>query len=201
MKKILDKVFYIAVKTLIRIIMFLFFRVQPRGRENIPKEGSFIIVANHASYLDPVAVQMVFMKNISWVTKKEVYAIKAFRFIHYLCKSIMVNGAIDAVINAIEEGRVVGVFPEGGRSMDGKMRDGDVGVAIMALKTGRPILPIGIKGSYEAFGSNMKLPRPHPITIIIGKSFSFEKVDKEEIEDSVLQDKKQYIMQKIGELL
>ncbi len=201
MKKILVNIIYVALKALTRFLMFLFFRVHAQGKENIPKDESFIIVANHSSYLDPVAVHMVFRKNISWITKKEIYDIKALKFIHYLCRTIKVNGAIDAAIDAINEGRIVGVFPEGGRSKDGSLRDGDVGAAIMALKTGMSILPIGIKGAYQAFGTGMKFPKPHPITINIGKIFSFEKVGKEEIEDSVLQDKKQYIMQRIEELL
>ncbi|MFH1752579.1 MAG: lysophospholipid acyltransferase family protein [Candidatus Omnitrophota bacterium] len=201
MKKILFKALYVVLKALVWLTTFIFFRITARGRENIPKKGPFIIVANHSSYLDPIAVQMVFSQKISWVTKKEVYNIKLIRPIHHICRSIVVNGAVDAAIDALNEGRVVGVFPEGGRSRDGKLRSGDVGAAIMALKTGMQVLPIGIKGAYEAYGAHMKRPRAHPIDINIGKSFSFDRVDKEKIESSVLQEKKERIIRKIGELL
>jgi 1-acyl-sn-glycerol-3-phosphate acyltransferase len=139
--------------------------------------------------------------DINWVARKDVINKIYLKPLHYLWKSIPVNGAVDKAVAALEEGRNVGIFPEGTRTHDGRMKDGDTGVAVMALKTGKTIVPVCLKGSYEAFGRDKLFPRPHQLIVRIGKPFSFEKIDKEEIEESILEEKKNQIMDRLKELL
>jgi 1-acyl-sn-glycerol-3-phosphate acyltransferase len=172
------------------------------GADNIPKRGPFIVAANHASFIDPLVLQMAIPINVSWITKKAVYHNKALWLIHRLCRSIPVNGALDTAITAlVDEGRVVGIFPEGTRSKDGLMKQADFGVAILALRSGSPVLPAGIMGSYEAFGPHAVFPKPRRVTVRIGRPFSFERCDSDEIDENVLTHSRDRVMDNIKRLL
>jgi 1-acyl-sn-glycerol-3-phosphate acyltransferase len=83
--------------------------------------------------------------------------------------------ALQAGIDALRAGELVGIFPEGTRSPDGRLYRGKTGVARMALEARVPIVPVAIQGTYEAWPYHRKLPKPGRVTIIIGTPLSFER--------------------------
>ena len=78
-------------------------------------------------------------------------------------------GALKKTIAALEGDAVVILFPEGTRSMDGHLQPAKSGVGMIACKTGVPVVPARIFGSFEAFGRNAKYPTPHPVSYVIGR--------------------------------
>jgi 1-acyl-sn-glycerol-3-phosphate acyltransferase len=76
--------------------------------------------------------------------------------------------AVTAAVQAVHSGRLVGIFPEGTRSPDGRLHRGKTGVARMALASGAPVVPVGITGTDRALPRGSKLPRPHPVRIAFG---------------------------------
>lgn len=80
------------------------------------------------------------------------------------------NGSVGKAIVLLEKGGVVGVFPEGTRSPDGKLGEGRKGVAVMALMAGVPVIPCGITGAFEAYPRDAAFPRPFPVKVSIGKA-------------------------------
>ena len=98
------------------------------------------------------------------------------------------NGSVGEAAYLLEKGEAIGVFPEGTRSLDGKLSAGKRGAAIMALKTGTAVVPCAVRGAFKAFPRNAILPKPHPVRISIGAVIKFEKIEipDEETIDSAL---------------
>lgn len=98
------------------------------------------------------------------------------------------NGSVGKAVNMLEKGEAIGVFPEGTRSLDGKLGAGKRGTAIMALKAGAAVVPCAVLGTFKAFPRNAILPKPHPVRIRIGTVIKFEKIEMpdEETIDSAL---------------
>lgn len=197
----MTKLLYLAFKFLGKVLTKVLFSLEVEGRENVPVRGPFIVAANHTSFLDVVVIQSAIPRKISWITKKDVYEKRGLRILHRVFESIPVNGSVERAIEFIEKGRVVGIFPEGVRSADGRLKNADDGVAILALRSGRPVLPVGIKGAFEAYPPGRKFLRPHPITMRIGKPLNFNKVNQDSIEDGMLVETRDIIMAGIARLI
>lgn len=163
-------------------------RLKVKGVDNIPAKGRIIIAANHSSYLDPVVVGVAVPRRISWVVRKDVFDVWWLKWLFALTGMIRENGSIGKAASLLEKGGAVGMFPEGGRSFDGKLGKGKNGVAIMALKTGTAVVPCAVLGAFEAFPRGAMLPKPYPVRIAIGEAIRFEKIDMpdEEAIDSAL---------------
>jgi 1-acyl-sn-glycerol-3-phosphate acyltransferase len=170
------------------LICKILFRVKVKGLENIPAKGNIIIAANHSSYLDPIAAGAVVPRRIKWVVRKDVYDVWWLRSLFALTGMIRENGSVGKAVDLLGKGEAIGVFPEGSRSPDGSLGAGKRGVAIMALKSGAPVIPCAIRGAFKAYPRNAVLPRPYPVEIIFGKAIEPEKMDEpdEQTIDSVL---------------
>ncbi len=168
-------------------IFKLYFRLKIIGSENIPAEGPCIIVANHASLLDPLLICTMTPRIIHYITY-------AYFFYHWslhwylkrtYCIPLKKEGndiaAFKVALRLLKKGECLGIFPEGERSATGKMGKGTSGTALIASRARVPILPVGIQGAYEAFPRQAKFPKPTPITLTFGKPFFIEQhleVDK-----------------------
>jgi 1-acyl-sn-glycerol-3-phosphate acyltransferase len=167
--------FYGFFHYLARNVHGMWFRGEVVGTENFPREGPFLIASNHASHLDPffagcqVARQMRFFARRSlwsngftswWLNKIEVIPVE---------RDSGDVGAIKRVLLALKEDRAVILFPEGTRSPDGHLQKPKAGVGLMACKTGVPVVPCRVYGSFAAFGKGAKVPRfGAPVTIVFG---------------------------------
>ncbi len=145
------------------------FRLKTTGLRNIPKEGGAIIAANHSSYIDPVALAVAIPRRISWIVRKDVYDVWWLEGLFASTGMIREGGSVDKAIKLLEQGGLVGIFPEGTRSPDGKPRAGRKGASVMALKTGVPVIPCGITGAFEAYPRGAVFPKPFPVKVSIGK--------------------------------
>ena len=171
---------YRIAKFFARIFFYSYFRLNVVGREHIPKEGACIVVGNHTSFLDPMLICAIFDRPIHYIT----YAFFYFHpLIHWFCKRVYCIpvkkegndiSALKQSLRLLKRDECVGIFPEGVRSESGKLGPGQPGGALIALKSGAPILPIGIIGAYEAFPRGSRFPKPRQITVIVGEPFSLE---------------------------
>jgi 1-acyl-sn-glycerol-3-phosphate acyltransferase len=201
MQKIVDKALYLLIKSVIWVLMHSYFRLHVEGMDNVPKEGPFIVASNHASFLDAPAIQLTIPQHVSWIAKQAVMEKKALGFVHRLMRSIALNGSIKKALDALtEEKRVLGIFPEGTRTRDGKIDRARTGAAVMALKTGSPVVPVGIKGTYELFPANSFFPRPGRIHLRIGRPIPSERRREEKIDEALVNAKTDEIMKRIREL-
>jgi 1-acyl-sn-glycerol-3-phosphate acyltransferase len=160
------------------LICRIFFCLKVKGVENIPAEGKVIIAANHSSYLDPVAIAAVVPRQIKWIVRKDVYDVWWLRPLFASTGMIRENGSVGKAIDLLGKGGALGVFPEGSRSYDGRLGAGRRGAAIMALRSGAPVVPCAVKGAFKAYPRNSVLPKPCPVEIIIGKAIEPGRMDE-----------------------
>ncbi len=181
------------------------------GDERIPRTGAFILVSNHCSNLDPPI--------LGWAIGN-----RAGRVIHFMAKAEMRSwpvlgwlatqsavffvrrGEADRAaqrfaLDALAAGRPLALFPEGTRSRDGHLKAGKSGAAFMAMRTGAPLLPVGIAGTHRLFPDGSRFPHPSRIVIRIGQPFTLPHVPDGRLDRAALAAGTELIMAAIAELL
>lgn len=177
-----------------------------KGLENLPHEGAVILVANHCSYFDPLYLGLAIPRKINWMVLRPYYDLWWLRWFFKATSCFPVNidrpniEAIKGALLILKQGKILGIFPEGGRSKDGRLKAGELGTALLALKSGAPILPAAIEGAFEAYPPGAILPKPHPINVSFGHSFTFDRLDKEHINKEILRIATEQIMKSIERL-
>jgi len=182
------------------------FRLEVRGVENLPKNGGFIIVSNHVSHLDPPVIASTTMRRVNFLGKMELFKNRWFgeflRKVH--CIPLNRDGidktALRIAFKVLNDGGVLGVFPEGTRSLDGKLGPAKGGVSIFAFGTNVPVVPAFISGSALALPPGAHIMRTKKIVVRIGKPFYPPKDFKKEDRKKVYQDFTDKAMQEISKL-
>ncbi|MCX7927901.1 MAG: 1-acyl-sn-glycerol-3-phosphate acyltransferase [Candidatus Omnitrophica bacterium] len=186
-------------------IFFVFFKLYSRlrieGRENLPSKTNFIIVANHTSFLDPLVMMAATRKMIYCIAMRDIYKFAWMRWFLKAVKTIPSGSASAKAITLLEQNKNVGLFPEGGVSRDGLLREFRRGAALLAYKTGRPVVPCAILGTYQALPFGKVIPKPSSITVRIGKPIFFTKELNEVIDDQLLQEGTSKIQRTVKSLL
>jgi 1-acyl-sn-glycerol-3-phosphate acyltransferase len=145
----------------------LVYRPLVRGLENIPRTGGFILAANHISFVDSLFMPLVCPRPVVFLGKSDYFESWRTRWFMRGVNVIPVRreggsageAAILAGIQALREGKVVGIYPEGTRSPDGRLYRGKTGVARMALEAQVPVIPVSIQGTDEVMPLEAKVPR------------------------------------------
>jgi 1-acyl-sn-glycerol-3-phosphate acyltransferase len=188
-RRILDgsPVFWLFLKfVLLGPALHLLFRPKVTGLEHIPREGGAIIAANHVSFLDPLLLPLVVPhRRVMFLTKVKYIDKPLLRWILTGAGVIPVatddpraiGESVAAAVEVVRSGRLVGIFPEGTRSPDGRLHRGKTGVARVALESGAPVIPAGIVGTDLAFPRGARLPRPRSVRIIFGPPVTFANSD------------------------
>ena len=154
----------------------MWFRGAVVGTENFPTDGPFLIASNHASHLDPPLVGSQVARQMRFFARKTLWSNRLMIWWLDQVETIPVErdsgdiGAIKRVLQALAENRAIVLFPEGTRSPDGHLQKAKAGVCFMACKTGVPVVPCRVYGSFEAFGKGAKIPRfGTPVNIVFGQ--------------------------------
>jgi len=184
------------------------------GLENIPRDKPFIIAANHSSFLDDFTLVSIVIKYIN--KKVHMYCNDRFyknkplgAFLNWAgCIPISIQTknketnkeAFKLAIRYLGKGEPVGIFPEGGRSLDGKLKEAKTGIAKLALVSKIPVLPIGIIGSFKVFPKGAKFPKLKRFDIKVGKLIYLDKYFGKEDNKKVLKEVITLIMKDIADL-
>jgi 1-acyl-sn-glycerol-3-phosphate acyltransferase len=179
---------YSIFKILSIFILKLFFKLRVEGLENIPKKSNFIVVANHASFLDPLVIAAAVPQKIHCIVSKFLLKIPFLAWGLAKLEVLPVGSSSEKAVACLMDNKVVGLFPEGRVSRDGKLNEFRRGVALLALKTGRPIVPCAIRGAFEALPFGAKFPKFVSIGVKIGKPVYLLKEFDDLIDDIYLQE-------------
>jgi 1-acyl-sn-glycerol-3-phosphate acyltransferase len=174
--------FYYFANTALRYLLFPLTRVQVtmRGKENVPREGAFILVSNHLSLLDPPLLGTYIPRDLEMMSKAENF--EGGRLMRWVVSNYGAFpirrgqgdvGAIRHAMKVLKEGRALYVAPEGTRSMTGQLGEPHEGVVLLALRSGVPIVPVGISG-VEHFAQRVKRWRPTPVLLSVGQPFRLQ---------------------------
>lgn len=163
----------------IRVMYDMFFRGAVVGLENLPPAGGFLLAANHASFLDPPLIGCQISRQIAYFARKTLWKGGFASWWLDSVGTIPVDrdggqdvSAIKRVLKAIKDERGLILFPEGTRTLDGRLQPAKPGVGFIACRTQVPVVPVRIFGSFEAFGKGRRLRLGTPITIVFGKPIS-----------------------------
>jgi len=198
---------YFVSRIVYKLILKFFFKFKIIGKENIPKKGPFILVSNHISYADPAVMGVTcYTVPVTFMAKLELFDksffgkwVKAAGCIPIARHSGGAKSLKDA-LKKLKEGGVLGIFPEGTRSLDGNLQKAEPGVGFLAAKSKVPIIPMYIFGTDKILPKGQKHLSPGEVTAKVGKPVNI-KGNEEFIEK-----KKMYefigerIMSAIGEL-
>jgi 1-acyl-sn-glycerol-3-phosphate acyltransferase len=143
-------------------------RITVEGAEHIPATGGAIIAPNHISVLDSFFVPLVVGRRLTYVGKAEYMDDWKTKWVFPAIGMIPIDRsggdasqrALDAAAGVLEAGELFGIYPEGTRARDGRLHKGHTGVARLALRTGAPIVPVGIIGTDHVQPPDAKLPTP-----------------------------------------
>ena len=169
-----------VVLAIIKLLLKPLLSWKVEGRENVPLDGSLIVVANHVHLVDPILLQLSFPRWLSFMAKQELFRYPLVRFAIRWTQSFAIRrqGTIGDKREAIKQakgmlrgGMGLGRFPEGKRNRNGKLLPGKSGVAVIASQTGTPLLPVGIIGTEKLKGIHWPWKRPR-IIINIGHPFN-----------------------------
>lgn len=158
---------------LLQPIVKIFFGLSVRGLEHLPNSGAVVIACNHASFLDPPLIALAMPRQIVFLARKTLFRNKLFGgFIKYYGAYPVSRNDAKGMLTALRllrGERPLLLFPEGTRTMDGKLQPVKTGTAWLAVHANCLIVPIWIDGSYQSFPKGNKFPKPAKISVEIGK--------------------------------
>ena len=169
---------HLAFTGLIWAAAFCLTRFHIRGKENVPAKGPLVVVANHMHNADSLLLLVAFPRYINYMAKEQLFTNRIIaRFMHWArVFPVVKNGPIGSQRSAIRtaksllhDGLVLGVFPEGQRSQNGKLIEGQPGPIFLAMEMDAPLVPVGITGTEKLKGWGW-ISRPM-VTISIGQPF------------------------------
>lgn len=157
------------------VIYGMFFRGEVAGLENLPRHGSFLIAANHISFLDPPFIGCQVPRQIAYFARKTLWKPGFASWWLDTVGTIPVDrdggqdvSAIKRVLKALKDDKGLILFPEGTRSPDGQLKEPKAGVGLIACRAQVPVVPARIYGSFEAFGKGQPLRLGTPVTVVFG---------------------------------
>lgn len=159
---------YPVAKGLIRPLMHALWRINVTGAHNVPAEGPAIFCPNHISFFDSLVLPCVLPRRISYVGKAEYMDSWKTKYIFPAIGMIPIDReggsasqrALDTATRVLERGELFGIYPEGTRSRDGRLHRGHTGPARLALRTGAPLIPVGLRGTDRIQPAGASLPQP-----------------------------------------
>lgn len=176
-----NKIFYVIVRTFFRILLTVYNRCTSKWLEKLSPNEKFIVACNHASNLDPLIVGCYFPRTLRYLAKEELFTnwlfgacIKALGAVPVSRSSnASAAGALKGFMKLYQEGSDVLIFPEGGRTLDGKLQPLEAGVALIAAHEHAPILPVFIHGSFRAMPPGAAFVKPTKLRVTFGKPLRF----------------------------
>jgi len=156
------------------------YRVQNRERLGDLPQG-LLIASNHVSFLDPPFIGAAFREPLYYFARKSLFDHPVANFLFTRVNAIPVNqekpelSALKYVIGLLKEGKKVLIFPEGERTLDGKLKtEGEPGVGMIVSKANVPVLPVRLFGPEKALPRGSKKLKRHPATLVVGELIRFD---------------------------
>ncbi|HHN64612.1 MAG TPA: 1-acyl-sn-glycerol-3-phosphate acyltransferase [Nitrospirae bacterium] len=175
-------VIYYFFKVLFTLIYKILFRYTVEGEHNIPRTGGVIIASNHLSYLDPILIGISMKRQAYYMAKASLFKNPLISWFVRIF-SIPVDrespkpSTIKEAVKILKEGRVLVLFPEGGRSRSGEIGGGKRGVAMIAAMSKAPVVPAYIEGTDRALPRGAKFIRPVRVRIVFGKPIEIQSTE------------------------
>jgi len=182
--------YFILKNLLLGPLLKLLFRPWVRGMENIPNSGAAILASNHLSFSDSIFLPLQSRRALVFLAKSEYFTGKGvkgaltrwfFKGTGQLPIDRSGGKASEAALNTglmvLGGGQVLGIYPEGTRSPDGRLYRGRTGIARMALEAKVPVIPVAMIDTEKVQPIGKRLPRIRRIGIVVGEPLDFSRFD------------------------
>jgi 1-acyl-sn-glycerol-3-phosphate acyltransferase len=147
--------------------------------ERVPESGPVILACNHASFLDPPLAGAGLKRPISYLARASLFSVPVLAAILRSWEVIAVDrdggtgGGFKAILERLEGGRAILLFPEGTRTLDGRLQPARSGIGLAVIKSAAPVVPVRVFGTFEAYGKHRSWPRPRQLTVKYGRPMDF----------------------------
>ena len=187
--------YWLLKNVLLGPLLRLLYRPKAKGLENIPADGPVVLACNHQSFIDSFFVPLVVKRQVVFLGKADYFSTRRTAWFFKAAGVIPVRreggsaseAAIQAGVRELRNGHLVGIYPEGTRSPDGRLYRGKTGVARMALLARCPVVPVASFGTRELQPIGKKMPKlSGRIEVQFGKPLSFERFYGQEADRFVL---------------
>ncbi|MBK5239243.1 MAG: 1-acyl-sn-glycerol-3-phosphate acyltransferase [Actinomycetales bacterium] len=189
------------------------FRPWVSGAENIPAHGGVLLASNHLSFVDSIFLPLIIERNMVFLAKSEYFTGKGLK--GWLTKMFFIGtgmlpidrsggkaaeASLNTGLRVLAEGQILGIYPEGTRSPDGKMYRGRTGVARMILEAGVPVVPVAMIDTEKVMPIGSKWPKLRRIGIIFGEPLDFSRFEGMEGDRFILRAVTDEIMYELASL-
>ncbi|MCL4500107.1 MAG: 1-acyl-sn-glycerol-3-phosphate acyltransferase [Chloroflexi bacterium] len=192
--------------TLSAMICRVFGRWRVIGRENVPKTGGALLCGNHVSYIDPPALGARSGRLVHFMAKLELFQIPVLGFLIRKVGAFPVKrgtadrAALKKAIELLQSGEVVGMFPEGKRSLDGELQPAEAGVGMIVLRAKVPVIPVALVNTEKLLPPHSFLLKFSRVTVVYGTPVPLEDLYDQSGREAV-EEAGRRIMAAVGELL
>ncbi|HHW00377.1 MAG TPA: 1-acyl-sn-glycerol-3-phosphate acyltransferase [Clostridiaceae bacterium] len=188
------------LRLIVSAIFAVFYRVEVVNVNNVPESGPVLICANHNGIMDMFFIGYKLKRLVHYMAKEELFKIPLLGFIIKCLGAFPVKrgkgdvSAIKTVFKLLEEGKIVGIFPEGTRTLGKRKKDIRIkpGAALIALRSGVNIVPVAVKGNYRLFSK---------VKVVFGKPFKIESEEGKRYRNSDLGKISEGIMNRVYSLM
>jgi 1-acyl-sn-glycerol-3-phosphate acyltransferase len=203
---------YWLIKTILKPILRGLYRIRVEGLENVPKKGPAIIAANHLSFLDSFFLPLVVKRRkMTYLAKADYF--KSWKTAWFFKAVGQIScereggkkseQSLQIALEVLEDGKLLGIYPEGTRSPDGRLHRGRTGVARLALMGDAPVIPCGLVGTEKVMPKAAKFPRLRgriEVHVKFGKPLDFSRYQGRDHDRFVLRSVTDELMYEIMQL-
>jgi 1-acyl-sn-glycerol-3-phosphate acyltransferase len=165
--------------SLFRFAYATYFRWRVFHPERVPMTGPVILASNHLSFLDPPLVGCGLKRPINYLARKTLFRYPGIGALLRSWNSVPVDrdggsaAGLKEILDRLKRGGAIIMFPEGTRSLDGKLQPARSGIGLAIIKSDAPVVPVRVFGTFEAYGKGVKFPRPHRVAVKYGEPRQF----------------------------
>lgn len=177
--------FYRVCWWIARTLFRFYFRWKILGIENVPKSGPVVLACNHVSYVDPPLVGAALTRPVYFLARSTLFRNWFFGGLIRKLNALPVDRdggggkGLKAVVDVLENGDGIILFPEGTRSPDGSLMTARAGIGLTVIKAVTPVVPVRLVGVHEAWPRQRRFPKSMPVQIHFGKPMDFSALRQE----------------------
>ncbi|HEY6085317.1 MAG TPA: lysophospholipid acyltransferase family protein [Nitrospira sp.] len=199
----MSSVAYALLWVLTRVVARSCFRYRVVG--TVPRSGGLLIAANHASYVDIPLLGCGIVRRAWYLGRSDLFVPGLKGILQWLGWIPLKLGrldrqAFDKAVDLIKNGKAVVIFPEGTRTLDGRLQEAKPGLGMIVAQTGCPVVPAYLKGTREVLPVGSKRLRFHPVTVLFGEAMTFSPPARNGETKKFYQDVSRRVMEHIAAL-
>jgi 1-acyl-sn-glycerol-3-phosphate acyltransferase len=172
--------FYRVCRWFLTAFFKVWFRLKSREAHHVPPEGPVILASNHASFADPPMVGAAVRRMVNYLARANLFDNPLFGWWLRNVGVVPVDrdggtaSGLRTILGRLKQGCAILLFPEGTRTSDGQLQPARSGIGLMVIKSGAPVVPVRIKGSFEAWGRQHRVPVPRRVEVRFGPMLRFD---------------------------